>query len=75
LAGETETDMRARRSSALRAIGRSLGEGVMWMGLGWYGAHLPDPWPDYVLPPAELPFPPPVSEEEFVRWAALADDL
>lgn len=47
----------------------------MWMGLGWYGAHLPDPWPDYVLPPAELPFPPPVSEEEFVRWAALADDL
>jgi hypothetical protein len=77
LAGETETDMRARRSSALRAIGRSLGEGVMWMGFGWYGTHLPHPhpWPEYVFPPAEQPYLPPLSQEEFARWTALVDDL
>jgi hypothetical protein len=75
LAGETETDMRARRSSALRAIGRSLGEGVMWMGFGWYGSPLPHPWTGYVIPPAEQPCLPPLSEEEFARWTALVEDL
>ncbi|MFF1548907.1 hypothetical protein [Streptomyces sp. NPDC058291] len=47
------------------------------MGFGWYGTHLPHPhpWPEYVFPPAEQPYLPPLSQEEFARWTALVDDL
>jgi hypothetical protein len=62
--------MRARHTSAMRAIARSLGEGVMWMGLGWYGTHPPHPWTGYAIPPVEQPCPPSLSEEEFARWTA-----
>ncbi|MER7780376.1 hypothetical protein ABTZ21_36170 [Streptomyces sp. NPDC096191] len=66
----TETVMRARRASALRNLGRSIGEGLAWTGLGFYGTHPPHPWTGYVIPPAEQPYLPPLSEEEFVRWTA-----
>lgn len=68
----TETDMRARHASAVRAIGRSIGEGLMWMGFGWFGAHASHPWSGYAMPPAEQPCLPPLSEEEFARWATAA---
>lgn len=75
LAGETETDMRAWHSSPLRAVGRSLGEGLMWMAIGWYGTYLPHPWMGYVSPPTEQPCLPPLSEEEPARFSELVGDL
>ena len=75
LAGETETDMRARRSSAFKAIGRNLGEGLMWMAIGWYGTYLPTPWTQCVSPPPEPPCLPPLSQEELARWHELVGDL
>jgi hypothetical protein len=65
--------MRARHASAMRAIGRSLYEGVMWMGFDWYGTHLPHPWTGYAIPPAEQPWLPPLSDEAFAQWPALIE--
>ncbi|MFD4263981.1 hypothetical protein ACFWR9_41855 [Streptomyces sp. NPDC058534] len=67
--------MRARGASAVRALGRSFGEGVMWMGFGWFGALPPHPWSGYAVPPVEQPCLPPLSQEEFVRWTAPVKDL
>lgn len=75
MAGETETDMRARCSSVLWAIGRSLGEGLMWMAIGWYGTYLPTPWTQYVSPPPEQPCLPPLSQEELARFNELVSKL
>ncbi|MEU0290453.1 hypothetical protein ABZ368_32190 [Streptomyces sp. NPDC005908] len=59
----------------MRAIGRSIGEGFMWMGFAWYGAHPPPPWTGHASPPGERPCVPPLSEEEFARWTALIRHL
>ncbi|OAH10962.1 hypothetical protein [Streptomyces jeddahensis] len=67
--------MRARHASALRAIGRNIGEGLMWMGFAWYGTHPPHPWTGYVMPPAEQPCLPPLTEEELAQWTALVKHL
>ena len=78
MAGETETDMRAwhtSASSALWAIGRNLGEGLMWMAIGWYGTYLPTPWTQYVSPPGEPPCLPPLSPEELARFNELVSKL
>ncbi len=75
LAGETETVMRTPRASAMSAVGRSLGEGLMWMGFGWYGTQPPHPWSGYAMPPAEPPCLPPLSEREFARWTAPSTPL
>lgn len=75
MAGETETDMRAWHTSAFKAIGRNLGEGLMWMAIGWYGTYLPTPWTQYVSPPGEPPCLPPLSQEELTRWNELVSKL
>ncbi|MCK1822186.1 hypothetical protein MTQ10_21895 [Streptomyces sp. XM83C] len=68
--------MRARRPPGLiRSLGRSLGEGVMWMGFGWFAIHLPHPWTGYVIPPGEQPCLPPLPQEEIARRLDLLEEV
>ena len=60
----------------MRSIGRTLGEGLMWMGFAWNGMCPPHAWAEYGIPLVEQPcLPPPLSEEELAEWTALVKYL
>ncbi|NBM14413.1 hypothetical protein [Streptomyces sp. GC420] len=64
--------MRSRRRSAVTAMGKRLGESLLWMGFAWTGVCPPHAWTDDAIPPAELPcLPPYLPEDELARWTAL----
>ncbi|MFJ5265744.1 hypothetical protein ACIQAC_35320 [Streptomyces sp. NPDC088387] len=67
--------MRKREGGPLRALGRSVGEGLMWMGFAWYGTQSPHPWTEWAgcaLPPTgQPPCLPPVPHEVLAELDAL----
>jgi hypothetical protein len=72
-----EITMGARFGSAVRWIWRNVTEGLMCMGWAFSGA-VPPVAPEYteqVIPPAEQPSLPALSEEELATWAALVKQL
>lgn len=59
----------------MRSIGKSLGEGLMWMGFAWNAMYPPPGWANPGLPFTEQPCLPPLSEEELAEWTALVKYL
>jgi len=55
----------------MRSLGRTIGEGLMWMGYAWNGLHPPLSEGDYDMHLAEQPCWPPLSEKELAEWTAL----